>query len=199
MADTKKKANWTAVKKALAEMRREELINTIGDLYKLRKDNKEFLHIRFRLGEMELDSLKDKISQYVAPKRNTKISFQKARRVLSDYKKASGDMEGLAELMVHYCAECTDFMYYMGNWEQYADASINIWLDTLKHLKTISLKKQVELWNELEKYKKKIYNLGWGVSDVVNDEMYYYEQALKEALEEVDKTEKPQPERKDMW
>ncbi len=197
MPENKKtQPTWTDVKIVLSQMRREELICTIDALYKLRKENKQFLHTRFKLGENALDEYKQKISNGVNPSSvKAKISFKNARQALSDYKHAIGDPEGLAELMVFYCEECAKSIRKYGVWEQYADATINIWSATLKHLTKLSKAKQLVFWNRLEAASKHMGNVGWGVSDCVGEYMDEYAPSAEKTEEDDKKTKVPE----DMW
>lgn len=191
-----KQPTWTDVKSVLAQMRREELICTIDALYKLRKENKQFLHTRFKLDENFLDEYKLKISKGVNPSSvKSKISFKNARQALSDYKNAIGDPEGLAELMVFYCEECAKFIRQYGVWEQYADATVNIWYDTLKHISKLSDAKHLHYWKKLESALNRMGDVGWGVTDCINDYMYEFEPQNEETDEEDSKAKVPE----DMW
>jgi hypothetical protein len=187
----KTQATWTDVKSVLYKMRREELITTIDALYKLRKENKQFLHTRFKLGENTLDEYKQKISKGVNPSITGKVSFKNAKQALSDYKNAIGDMEGLAELMVFYCEECAKFIRKCGVWEQYADATINIWHATLKHLSKLSNVKQIHYREKLDSALKHMGDAGWGVTDCINDYMYEYAPQIEDTEEKAQK--------EDMW
>jgi len=193
MPENKKtQPTWTDVKSVLAQMRREELISTIDALYKLRKENKQFLHTRFKLSENALDEYKLQISNGVNPSSvKAKISFKNARQALSDYKNAIGDPEGLAELMVFYCEECAKSIRNYGIWEQYADATVNIWFDTLKHISKLSKARQLHYRKKLESALKYMGDVGWGVTDSINDFMDEFD-PQNEETEETDLKE-------DMW
>ncbi|MCK9309319.1 MAG: hypothetical protein PHH43_00040 [Candidatus Cloacimonetes bacterium] len=190
----KKQTTWKDVKSILSKMRSEELISTIEDLYKLRKENKQFLHTRYKLVECSLDEFKLQISKGVNPALNGKISFKNARQALSDYKQATGDMEGLAELMVFYCEECAKSIQSYGVWEQYANATINIWIDTLKHIEKLPQAKFILLWKKLESAFLLMGSVGWGI-DCISDFMYEYTPNDDVAKEIAIKTKLPE----DMW
>lgn len=103
----KKRPTWTDVKKQLAELDRPALINVVQDLYKASKANQLFLLARFVQSDDTLEPFKATIDRWVNPSWQKKQDFSvsKAKKAISDYKKAVGDPEGLAELMVFYC-EC---------------------------------------------------------------------------------------------
>ena len=190
-----KQPTWTDVKEVLSGMRPEELINTINDLYKLRPENKNFLQIRYRLIESPLDDYKKKILNAINPTGNTKISFKIARQAVDDYKNATGDPEGVAELMVYYCEECAASIKSLGLWEQYANGTMNIWRDTLRHIQKLPQQQYIEFWERLAIAQRRIGSTGWGVSDYVDDEMFEYSPYAEDDEEE---SSSPAP-REDMW
>lgn len=192
MEKQKKKPTWTDVKGALRDLRREELINIISDLYTLRKDNKEFLHTRFHLGDAPLEIYKQKIKDSIFPSGNKGISIKNARQALSDFKKASGDQDGMAELMIYYCICCLISIENFGIWEQFGSATINIWYDTLVYIQTLPPKKHKAYWTTLSNAFAKLPSTGWGVSDTIED--YLWNLAPEEESEE-ETSEKLE----DMW
>jgi hypothetical protein len=105
MTGRKKKPTWTDLKRQLADLDRPALLGLIQDLYAASKSNQAFLHARFALGEDVLEPYKSTIDRWVCPDvmRNQDISVAKAKKAISDYKKAIGRPEGLAELTVFYC------------------------------------------------------------------------------------------------
>ncbi|MDD2229771.1 MAG: hypothetical protein PHY48_10205 [Candidatus Cloacimonetes bacterium] len=167
-----KQPTWTELKKALSGLRPEELLNTINDLYKFRKENKLFLHTRYGLIESSLDDFKKKIAKSINPDGNSKISFKDARQAVSDYKKALGDPEGVAELMVYYCEECARSIKRVGVWEQYAAGTINIWFDTLKYIQTLPPGQHIKFWEKLSTAQRIMGDTAWGVSDYIDDYMF---------------------------
>jgi hypothetical protein len=71
-----------------------------------------------------LERYKAQIKKYLAPhepwKESQQISSKKAKKVLSDYKKATNDKIGLIDLMVHYVECGTNFLCEYGDmYEQY--------------------------------------------------------------------------------
>jgi hypothetical protein len=102
---SKSQTTWTDVKAKLADFDRIALLGLIQGLYTAHKDNQTFLHARFGLGEDVLKPYKKIIDRWLWPEvlRRQDTSVSQAKRAISDYKKAVGDPEGLAELMVFYC------------------------------------------------------------------------------------------------
>ncbi|MCB5271967.1 MAG: hypothetical protein LHW56_08995 [Candidatus Cloacimonetes bacterium] len=180
-----KQPTWTDVKKSLSGLRPEELISTISDLYKFRKENKLFLHTRYRLLGSSLDDYQEKIANAVNPLRAQKISFRAARQVISDYKKATGDPEGVAELMVFYCEECARSIKRVGVWEEYAAGTINMWFDTLKYILTLPPEQHIKFWEKLSTAQRILGDTAWGVSDYIDDYMFSLSPYAEDDEEEI--------------
>ena len=98
---------WTDVKAQLSTFDRLGLLGLIQDLYVAHKETQTFLHARFGLGKDILKPYKETLDRWLWPDvlRNQDTSVVKAKQAISSFKKAVGDVAGLAELMVFYC-EC---------------------------------------------------------------------------------------------
>lgn len=85
-----RKPTWSDVKRQLADLDRRSLIKLIQDLYATRKENRGFLHAQFSLGNDVLKPYTTVIDRWACPDvvRNQDISFAKAKRAFSDYRKA---------------------------------------------------------------------------------------------------------------
>ncbi len=99
--------SWKDVRSVLNKASHKDLLGLVGDLYALRRENQDFLHARFLKGDDALVPYKETIEQYISPAEPWKhpIRISLARKAISDYRKAVGDSQGLAELMLFY-AEC---------------------------------------------------------------------------------------------
>ena len=108
----KKEPTWSDLKGRLTKFDRPALIGLIQDLYTANKDNQAFLHARFALGEDVLKPYKAAIESWVCPDviGDEDISVANAKKAISDYRKAIGLPEGLAELTVFYCESCMNFL-----------------------------------------------------------------------------------------
>jgi hypothetical protein len=105
VAVQKKCPTWSDLKAKLADFDRTSLLGLVKDLYHASKDNQAFLHARFGLGADVLKPYKVKIHRWLWPDvlKNQDVSASKAKKVITDYTKAIGQSEGVAELMVFYC------------------------------------------------------------------------------------------------
>lgn len=126
------------VKKLLARMSKEEVINIVMELYDARKEARDYLDYYINPNESkELEKFKkivlkefdDNISH------DPQCRFSVCRKALSDFKKLSPSADMLAEAMVFYVERVYEFSFCAGDlWEQYYDSAINNFRSTLKFL-----------------------------------------------------------------
>lgn len=164
---TKTTPSWSDVKTKLADFDRAGLLGLVQDLYAASKDNKAFLHTRFGLGDDPLAAYKDVIIRWINPPdfRNP-ISVSKAKKAISDYKKALGRPEGLAELTVFYCEEVFDFLAGCGmDDEGFYDALVRMFEQALKYVLTLPVAQQSAFLVRLDRLRLLGKNVGWGVGD----------------------------------
>jgi hypothetical protein len=165
---SKSPPNWTDVKRKLADFDRAGLLTLIHDLYAARKENQLFLRARFDLGEDVLEPYKEIIDRCLWPDllSNQDTSVLKAKQAISDYKRAAGDPEGLAELMVFYCERaagfCNDVMH---DDEGYFDALVNMFKAVIKLLNTLPGPSRAGLVSRLDAVRQISHKFGYGVGD----------------------------------
>ncbi len=174
---SKKKPTWTDLKRQLADLDRPALLGLIQDLYAASNNNQAFLHARFALGEDVLEPYKAVIERWVCPDvmRNQDISVAKARKAISDYKKAVGRPEGLAELSVFYCETCVDFLNFCGmNDEGYFNSLMCMFKQALMAVSRLEADQQKPFVERLEGVQHEGHNWGWWVGDDMDDLMAEY-------------------------
>ncbi|MBW2560881.1 MAG: hypothetical protein JRE40_08510 [Deltaproteobacteria bacterium] len=172
---TKREPTWTDLKRSLDGLDRNRLTGLIHNLYSADKDNQAFLHTRFELGNDVLKPHKATISRWVCPDFNQAISVAKAKKAISDYKKAIGHPEGLAELMIFYCEQCTAFLGCCGmDDESYFDALVRMFEQALKAIGKVDPVLQKSFVERLEKVRRPGHNYGYGVGDDMDDLMAEY-------------------------
>lgn len=167
MATKKKTPSWVDVKARLADIDRTSLIALVQDLYAASKDNQAFLHARFALGDDVLKPYKATITQWINPADPRKPqSVAKAKKAITDYKKALGQPEGLAELAVFYCEEVFAFLAVCGvDDENFYVALVNMFELALKYVLALPLSQQPAFIARLDRVRGLGENLGWGVGE----------------------------------
>jgi len=128
---------WSMLKLHLSQLEQKELLALIRDLYAANKANQAFLHARFALGDDVLEPYKKAISRWVCPdvmhNQAQQYSISKAKKAISDYKRAVGQPEGMAELSVFYCESCADYLSFCGvDDDVYFDAMVRMFEQALK-------------------------------------------------------------------
>lgn len=94
------------------------------------------------------------------------MSIAKAKKAISDYKKALGQSEGLADLTVFYCEEVFEFLAGCGmDDEGYYDALVRIFKQALKYVLALPTGQQTRFIARLDRVRQLGQNVGWGVGD----------------------------------
>jgi hypothetical protein len=165
---SKSQPTWTDVKAKLEGLDRAGLLGLIQSLHSAHKDNQTFLHARFSLGEDVLEPYKKTIDRWLWPDlfRKQDTSVSQAKRAISDYKKAVGDPEGLAELMVFYCERAAGFCSDVGNDDEgYFDALVRMFEQAIKFANALSVDRRDGLVARLERVRDISHEFGYGVGD----------------------------------
>src|ERR1700693_4254754 len=164
----KSQPTWTDVKAKLADFDRAALLGLIQSLYAAYKDNQAFLHARFGLAEDVLEPYKKTIDRWLWPDvfLRQDVSVSQAKRAISDYRKAVGDPEGLAELMVFYCERAAGFCSDICNDDEgYFDALVRMFEQALKFANALSVDRRNDLVARLDRVRCISHEFGYGVGD----------------------------------
>jgi hypothetical protein len=177
MVNKKSSSTWSDVKAKLADFDRAGLIGLVHDLYAASKENQAFLHARFGLGGDVLKPYKATIDRWLWPDvfKNQDTSVAKAKKALSDYKKAIGQPEGMAELMVFYCERAAGFSDDVGLQDEgYFDALVRMFEQALKVITMLPEEHRAELLPRLDTVRRISHNFGYGVGDDMDDLLAEY-------------------------
>ena len=172
MVTKKNSVSWSDVKTKLADFDRAGLLGLLQDLYAANKDNQTFLHARLNLGDDVLKPYKTTINRWLYPNvlRNQDFSIAKAKKPITDYKKAIGQAEGLAELMVFYCERATGFIDDVGLQDEgYFDALVRMFEQALKTIASLADVQRPPLWDRLDAVRRTCRDLGYGMDDDMED------------------------------
>lgn len=174
---TKVKPSWSDVKSQIDNFDRAGLIGLIQSLYGASKENQLFLHARFSLVDDVLAIYQETLQRWLWPDvlRNQDISVSKARKAISDYKKAVGQPEGLAELMVYYCEQAAGFSQDVGMaGDSWFDALLRTFEDALKLVNSLSQDRQAPFIARLDEVRRLGHDFGYGVGDEMDYLMAEY-------------------------
>jgi hypothetical protein len=158
---------WTDVKAKLADFDRTALVALLQSLYAAHKDNRTFLHTRFGLGNV-LEPYKKTIDRWLYPDvyRKQLPSVAQAKQAVSDYRKAVGDPEGLAELMVFYCERGAGFCKEFGNDDEaYFAALVRMFDRALEAMEALPADRWNDLFARLESVRTTCLKFGYFVGD----------------------------------
>lgn len=159
---------WSDVKAKLSNFDGAGLLLLVQDLYTASKDNQVFLHARFGLGDDVLKPYKATIDRWLWPDvfKNQDISVAKAKKAISDYKKAIGQPEGLAELAVFYCEQAAGFSNDVGLQDDgYFYALVRMFEQALKAAADLPMDQRDALIARLNEVRRTSHNFGYGVGD----------------------------------
>ena len=171
-ASNKSQPSWSDVKAKLADFDRAGLIGLVQDLYAAGTDNQPFLHARLALGGDVLKPYKATIDRWLWPDvfKNQDTSVAKARKAISDYRKAIGQSDGLAELMVFYCERATGFSNDIGLQDEgYFDALVRMLKQASKVITALPGGQQPALRDRLDEIRRISHNLGYGVGGDIDE------------------------------
>ncbi|MFJ1254279.1 hypothetical protein [Cupriavidus sp. CuC1] len=171
MATKRTTTTWVDVRAKLADFDRAGLLSLVQDnMYAASTDNQVFLHARFGLGDDVLKPYKIIIARWICPdpSKNQDISVAKAKKGISDYKKAIGQPEGLAELMVFYCEHGARFSSEFGLGDEgYLDALVRMFENALVAIENLPEAQRQPLRMRLEAVSDLCRDVGYGVSELL--------------------------------
>jgi len=162
------KPSWADIKVHLSGFDRAGLLALVQDLYAASKENQAFLHARFNLGDDLLKPYKRTIDRWICPdvSRDQATSVSNAKKAISDYRKAVGRPEGLAELMVFYCERAAGFCAEVGfEDDTFFAALVRMYEQALKLSVGLSRDERDGFLARLDAVCRVCNSFGYGVSD----------------------------------
>lgn len=171
---SKSTKGWSAVKQHIKDWDSGQFAALLKDLYNLSTENRTFLDARVQLngvGDAALEAYRERVIEPFFPKRGSgKLKLGEARKAIRDYRKATGDEAGTAELLMTYVESGARFTHEYGDIDERFYSSIESALDELASL----LKgKDRDLYPQFSKRLTEVDRLtdgiGWGFHDFVAD------------------------------
>src|ERR1700730_2086613 len=123
-------------------------------------------YARFGLGCGVLKPYKTIIERWLWPDvyKNQEYSVSKAKKPITDYKKASGLPEDVAELTVYYCEQAIGFSNGVGLDDgAYYDALVRMFEQALKTVMALPETGRESLLDRLQDVRASGQGMGWGV------------------------------------
>jgi hypothetical protein len=135
---TKKPGGWSAVRQQLATWEKPALLTLVKDLYEAAGVNRDFIQARCQAEESggeALEKYRGKIVEQFFPARGFgKLKLGEARKAIRDYRKATGNLPGTAELLMTYVENGARFTHEYGDIDERFYNSVESALDELAAL-----------------------------------------------------------------
>ncbi len=171
----KAKPTWRDVKAELDRFDRVGLLGLIKDLHGASRDNEAFLHARLGLGPDPLEPYRKTISRWICPDvmKGQNVSIAKAKKAISDYKKAIALPQGVAELSIFYCEQALSLLSWCSmDDEGYHAALVRMFEQALTAVERLPASERGPLYGRLDPLRSQAGSLGWGVKDEF-DELWH--------------------------
>jgi hypothetical protein len=170
-----RETTWNDIKAELAQFDRSGLLGVLKDLHALRPENRSFLSARLGVGSAPLAPYKMTISRWIYPDlmKGQDVSVSMAKKANTDYRKAIGRPEGMAESCIHYCEEAARLVGDCGIDDQaYYSALVRMFDQGLTQAIALPTPERDGMLERLDVVRGSLSGLGWGVSDNLNDIWY---------------------------
>jgi hypothetical protein len=169
--------NWSSVKRGLGGFKRKELLDLIRDLYRANQDNRTFLHTRLGQGADPLKPYKAAIQRWMHPDifSDQDYAVSKAKKAISDYKKAEGNTENLAELSLYFCEQGMDFLSDCGlDDEGFYDSLARMFANALKLISQLGPERQNAFMERISRVFSEGQEYGYGLGYDMADSIEHY-------------------------
>ena len=176
MARKKKKTpSWIDVKRNIKSFNNTQLLELIGDLYRLSENHKEFFHARFSLSEDPLESYKRIIQNAIHPclEDNETLDIGRAENAIEQYSKSIADVKGETELMAFFVECGNNFTLSYGDIDdEFYDSMLLMYEKAIQNVTELSPKEQKIFKERLHEIMDSASGIGWGYRDGLR-ELYY--------------------------
>lgn len=169
---SKKPASWSNVKASLSSMDRTGLVGVIRDLYDASPANRRFLHARFVPAAATLEEYRDVVDKAVFPDpfRQRPNRLRDAAAAITDYKRSTGDLVGVVDLLLTFVEagteQAADLGYGDETYFSTLERKLAEALSLLESLPDEARGKAAARFIRLAKYHEEI---GWGYGDYLAD------------------------------
>jgi hypothetical protein len=172
----RKKSNWLSVKAALSQLKQDELLGLLRDLYEISPGNKQFMEARLRIGTDQIKPYKKIVGDCMYPDvyRNRPVQIAKAKKTISDYRKAApGDVFGAIDLMIFF-VECGNRLTreFGDIDEPFYDALLSMYAKAVEAIVELPEPAAEPFRKRLQELTESSKGIGWGYHDGLCDEYY---------------------------
>ena len=169
---TKQPGSWNAARQHLATWGKPALLALVKDLYDAAAVNRDFIQARCQADESGgevLEKYRGKIVEQFFPKRGEgKLKLGEARKAIRDYRKATGNIPGTAELLLTYVENGTKFTHEYGDIDERFYSSVESALAELSALLRGEARELYPQFSErLARVEQMSDGIGWGFHDFV--------------------------------
>ena len=181
----KKSGGWSAARQHLATWDKPALLALVKDLYDADAGNRDFIQARCQAedgGGEVLEAYRGKIVEQFFPKRGeAKLKLGEARKAIRDYKKATGNISGTAELLMTYVENGVEFTKQYGDIDERFYSSLESALDELAALlRGMARELYPPFSDRLANVEQKSDCVGWGFHDFIAEVVGRLEDELGE-------------------
>jgi hypothetical protein len=166
---------WSDVKSKIVGLDQKQLVQLVGDLYRLSKENREFLHARFEVGDDPLAPYKKSIQEFMYPDvyKNKPIQISKAKEAIRRYSKAVGDPLGEAELITFFVECGNSFTVEYGDIDEDFYNALNLmYKRAIERVLSLPTEQCDEFRDRLEEIMTSSGNIGWGYHDELRHDFF---------------------------
>jgi len=169
------KSTWSAVKSTVLKLDRDALMALIRDLYDLSPSNRQYVDARLRLGQDSLIEYKQTVAECMYPdaERNRPVQISKAKKAISEYRKATHDVRGEIDLMIHFVECGNQFTLEYGDIDgPFYDSLLSMYGRAVETVVKLPESQQEPFRKRLLELTKSSDGIGWGYHDGLCDEYY---------------------------
>ena len=168
---TKKPCGWSTVRQHLTTWDKPALLALVKDLYEMAVENRNFIHARSEAGGEALETYRSKIVEQFFPAHGFgKPKLGEARKAIRDYRKATGNFPGTAELLMTYVENGTKFTHEYGDMdERFYDSVESVLAELAALLCGEARGLYPQFRDRLARVEQMSENIGWGFHDYVGD------------------------------
>jgi hypothetical protein len=164
---------WSTLKSKLSKYNNIELLELIADLHSLSADNKRFIEAKVINNNDTIEKYRDIISKSIntdAPwKKSHQLSLKTAKKAISDYKKATGNIDGIIDLMIHYIECGTEFTCEFGDIDENFYYSLETMFSNVLELINKHKYCSEEITDRLNDIVESSGGIGWGYYDAIEE------------------------------